>query len=339
MPPKPPLSAPARWSPPRSPGLTGPYARNEALAELETWWVPGTGPEDVALDAGGRVYTGTAEGQLLRLSAAGRRVDHVATTGGRPLGIEVDADGTLVVCDAYRGLLRVDPESGRVAVLADGIGGVPFVFTNNCDLAADGAVYFTDSSRTHDVAHFKGDLLEHGSSGRLLRWTADEGVEVVLDGLDFANGVALAPDDSFVLVAETGGYRIRKVWLTGPRAGAAEVLVDNLPAMPDNMSTGEDGVFWVALPAERNALLDLLLPRPGLLRRAVWALPERLQPDASRIVFVLGIDADGRVRHNLQARSDRYHFVTGVREHDGWLYLGSLVESGVARVRLPSLWS
>jgi strictosidine synthase len=52
---------------------------------------------------------------------------------------------------------------------------------------------------------------------------------------------------------------------------------------------------------------------------------------------VLGLDADGRVVHNLQDDGARYHYVTGVREHDGWLYLGSLVETAVARVRLPEV--
>jgi hypothetical protein len=40
--------------------------------------------------------------------------------------------------------------------------------------------------------------------------------------------------------------------------------------------------------------------------------------------------------HNLQASGERFHYVTGVREHDGKLYLGSLVDPGVARVDLAS---
>ncbi|GAA5191542.1 hypothetical protein GCM10023322_49110 [Rugosimonospora acidiphila] len=60
------------------------------------------------MDAEGNVYTGVRDGRLLCLSPDGQaRV--VADTGGRPLGIEIDPAGDLVVCDAYRGLLRVDP--------------------------------------------------------------------------------------------------------------------------------------------------------------------------------------------------------------------------------------
>jgi sugar lactone lactonase YvrE len=330
-----PALQPRTWHPPRAPGLTGRYAPNRALADLQRWEVPGTGPEDVAVDGQGRVYTGTRDGHVLRISREGGRIERVANTGGRPMGIEFDADGRLVVCDAERGLLGVDPEVGSVRVLSAEHEGRPYRFTNNAAVAADGCVYFTDSSRRFGIEHYKGELFEHSGSGRLLRRWPDGAVEVLLDGLDFANGVALAADESFVVVAETGSYRLTRLWLAGPRVGGSDVLIDNLPGFPDNVSTGSDGVFWVAIASPRNAVLDRLLPLPGVLRKAAWAMPERLQPAISPMAFVLGVDSEGRVRHNLQGPGDRYHAVTGVRERDGWLYLGSLEESAVARVRLP----
>jgi sugar lactone lactonase YvrE len=314
---------PRIWQPPRDAGLTGPFRRNEAAATVRTIAVPGINPEDVAVDAEGRVYTGTDNGAILRITPGLRRVERVAETGGRPLGIEVDADGTLVVCDAHRGLLRVDPAIGSVRTLVRQVDGRALVFANNCSIASDGSVYFSESSVRFPFERFKGDLLEHSSTGRLMRWTPD-GVEVLLTGLDFANGVALAADDSFVLIAETGGYRIRKLWLTGDRAGTAEVICENLPGLPDNISRGSGDMFWIGMPSTRNSLLDRLLPRPGWLRKAVWALPDSLQPDAAHIAWVLGIDGDGTVRANLQAHGASVHAVTGVREHGGVLYLGNL---------------
>ena len=151
----------------------------------------------------------------------------------------------------------------------------------------------------------------------------------MLDGLDFANGVALAEDDSFVLVAETGGYRVQRVDLTGEHAGAARVILDNMPGMPDNMSRGSDGVFWIAMPSTRNRLLDSLLPRAGALRSMVWSLPDSLQPDADRVLWVVGIDGEGQVLRNVYVENADYHYVTGVREHEGKVYLGSLAESAI----------
>ncbi len=283
----------------------------------------------------GAVYTGIEGGPVLRLTDEGKTISEVADTGARPTGIELDRDGGLVVCDSHRGLLRVDPRTSKVTTLVSEVAGAPLVFTNNCSVAADGSVYFSDSSRKFPIEHFTGDLLEGRATGRLLKWSADEGVQVILDELRFANGVALAEDDSYLLLAETAGYGIRKVHLTGRRAGQSEYLLENLPGSPDNISRGEDGIFWVAFPSTRNALLDRLLPRPGAIRRAVWALPEKLSPQPAQVILVMGITGDGEVRHVIYAKGDRYQFVTGVREHGGWLYLGSLTEDAVARFPKP----
>ena len=208
--------------------------------------------------------------------------------------------------------------------------GRQLMLTNNCSVAADGSIYFSESSQRFGLDEFKGDIIEHSATGRLLRRNPDGSVDILLTGLSFANGVALAEDESFVLVAETGAYSVVRLDLTGPSAGRRSLIIENLPGMPDNMSRGSDGVFWIALPSERNKLLDRLLPRHGALRKAIWAMPDRLQPDATRIAWVIGIDGEGAVVRNLQGPGTAFHYVTGVREHEGRLYLGSLVEPAVA---------
>ena len=123
------------------------------------------------------------------------------------------------------------------------------------------------------------------------------------------------------------------MWLEGPRAGDVETFVENLPGFPDNVSSSGTGVFWVAMPAPRNRPLDFLLPRPWL-RSVVAALPEALQPKPPRYGFVLGIDEQGRVVHNLQDPTGHVAHLTGAREHDGRLFLGSLQDSAVGVIEL-----
>ncbi len=298
--------------------------------------INGRGPEDVVVDPGGRLLTGVEDGRILRVTADGRRIDTVADTGGRPLGLEWDADGRLVVCDAHRGLLRVDPGGGTVETLVDEVGGERLRLCNNAAVAADGTVYFSDSSRRFGLEHWKADLLEHSGTGRLLRRDPNGAVEVVLAGLQFANGVALAADESFVAVAETGAYRVSRLWLSGPRAGQHDLLVDNLPGFPDNLSTGADGRIWIALPSPRDRTLDWAHARNPAVRKLVWALPDRLQPAPKHTVWALAVDPTGTVVADLQAPGDRYRMVTGVREHADRLYLGSLTERAVAVVVLPA---
>ncbi len=323
----------AAWQPPPAPGLTGPYAENDRLAAAELWPAPGRGPEDVVVDGEGRVYTGLEDGRIVRFPAGGARAEVVADTGGRPLGLELLPGGGLVVCDARRGLLRLEA-GGRIAPLVTRFEGRRLRFTNNAAVAADGTIYFSDSSTRFGIDRYRDDILEHRPNGRLFACGPDGGdVRLVLDGLYFANGVALAPDESFVLVAETGAYRIRRVWLAGARAGADDVFAENLPGIPDNLATGPSGVVWAAMFTPRNPLLDALLPRPRL-RAATHRLPEGLQPQPVRHGMVLGFHVDGRLAHNLQDPGGAYAPITGVREHAGWLYLGSLTERSVGRVLL-----
>jgi len=159
-------------------------------------------------------------------------------------------------------------------------------------------------------------------------------VTVLLDGLAFANGVALSPDSSSVVVAESGAYRLTRLDVA---TGSAEVLVDNLPGFPDNVSTGTDGLIWVAMGSPRDPMLDRLLPRRPLLRKAVWALPDRFQPQPARSVWVQAYDFDGRLVHDLQTPGDeQFFFVTGVRQVAGTVWMGSLRGRAVAAFDLQA---
>lgn len=319
---------PVVWQPPPAPAPP----RAVTLPPLRTLDVLGTGPEDVLVAPDGSLLTGVADGRILRLRPDGTLVEVLAATGGRPLGLEWLPDGSLLVCDADRGLLRVEPAGGAVEVLVSEVDGAALRFCNNAAVAPDGTVYFTDSSRRFGIAHWKADLLEHSGTGRLLRRGLSAEVSVLLDGLDFANGVALTPDGTAVVVAETGAYRLTRHPVG---SGRPEVLVDNLPGFPDNISTGTDGLIWVAMGSPRDAMLDRLSSRNPLLRKAVWALPERFQPRPQRTVWVRAYDVDGRLVHDLFGPGDeRFHFTTGVREAGGTVYLGSLRGRTVAAVDL-----
>jgi len=226
-------------------------------------------------------------------------------------------------------------KTGHVRVLADTHGGKRLKFTNNAAVAADGTVYFSDSSTRFRIEHYKQDLLEHRPNGRVFRYRpSDAGLDLIADGLYFPNGVALAPDESFLLVAQTAGYDIVRIPLTGLAAGHPEPFAANLPGIPDNISSVGDGTYWVAFPSPRLPLVDRLMPHPRP-RRVAARLPDRLQPAAKRYGLVARIGADGLITHSLHGPAGRYREIVGVRQHDGWLYLGSLYETAVGRVPLP----
>jgi len=300
--------------------------------------VPGHGAEDVVVGLSGRdegaVFTGTEDGVIHRVGHDGRRVGRVAATGGRPLGLEILPDGRLLVCDAHRGLLAVDTATGAIETLLQEVDGTRMRFCNNAAVTADGTIFFTDSSTVYGIEQWKADFVEVTRTGRLLRLAPDGTVDVLLEGLAFANGVALAADGSYVAVAETAARTVRRHWLTGPRAGTHDMLAADLPGYPDNIARGSDGLIWVTLASPRDPVVEALHRAPLFVRRAVTRIPERLQPAPKRTVRAQALAADGRVVHDVDLdgaqHRDEYHMVTGVREHDGRVWFGSLHEPAVA---------
>ncbi len=328
---------PAAYEPTTAPALDGVLTPNHDLRSAELLAVGRVrGPEDVAVDAVGRIYAGTEDGRIVRLSlgAGGETVETFATTGGRPLGLHFDREGNLIVADGLQGLLAIDPE-GRVTTLATEAEGEPFGFADDLDVAADGRIYFSDASSRFGPGAYLYDLLEARPHGRLLRHDPATGAtEVLLDGLYFANGVALSRNEDFVLVNETYRYRITRYWLAGPRAGTSEVFADNLPGFPDGVSSNRRGTFWVALFTVRNPLMDRLHPRPwakGLLSK----LPRLLWPKPAPYGLVLAVDEAGRLRRSLHdPGGERVLEVTSAEEAGGFLYLGNLSRDRIARLEL-----
>jgi sugar lactone lactonase YvrE len=296
----------------------------------------GHGPEDLAVDAQGRVYGGVQDGRILRWGPEGQGPEVFADTHGRPLGLTFAPDGRLLVADGLLGLLAVDP-AGHVATLCDHVDGEPLVFADDLALAADGTVYVSDASDRFAQPEWKLDLLEGRPRGRVIRYDLATGASsTVLDHLWFANGLALAPDDAFLLIVETSRYRVRRLWLAGPRAGQDEVIVDDLPSFPDGIDRDAAGRFWIALPTPRKRVLDALGPWPRL-RALVPRLPAFLQPGPARYTSLLAIDGDGHGLDVLDNADGGFGFgvVTSTEAAGGWLWLGSLSEPAIARVRAP----
>jgi sugar lactone lactonase YvrE len=296
--------------------------------------VPGHGTEDVVVAADGTVYTGTADGVVHAVRPDGSGSTVVGDTGGRPLGLELLPDGRLLVCDAHHGLLALDPRDGALETLVDSFEGRPLVFCNNAAVASNGDIWFSDSSTVFGIEAWRKDFAQDTRTGRLFVRRADGTVELVLDGLRFSNGVALAADESYVAVAETVARSVSRLWLTGPRAGERDLLCGDLPGYPDNISRGSDALIWVTLPSTRDDLVERILGWPRPLRRALSHVPQRLQPQPGRVVRVMAFDDDGRCVHDLDGDATAFHMVTGVREHEGRVWLGSLEEPAVAVIAL-----
>lgn len=328
---------PVAWHPPDPPEMTGPLAENRELVGADRV-VTVEGPEDVAFDDEGRLYTGAENGIVYRTKesvdadATDAKVEAFASLEGRPLAMTFDGED-LLVCAIGTGLHRITPE-GESETLTDRAGNRSIVFADDLYVHDDGTVYFTDASR-HDL--FQAELFELRDTGRLLAYHPGSGdTTVELDGLGFANGVALGPEGESLLVNETSRYRITRYWFDGEREGRSEVFAENLPGYPDNVDRDPDGEhYWVAIPAQRDPALERL-QRSAWLKRQLGKLPEaaieRLGGDPYGLV--LKLDADGSIVDSVHDPTGRVHGVTSATPHEGALYLGTLFGESVFRYPL-----
>ncbi len=305
---------PVVWTPPGPSPQTQP-----SPLQVRTVRLPGSGPEDVLVDDDGTVLTGLLDGRILRVTPDGKTISTVAETGGRPLGLEWLPDHSLLVCDAERGLLQVDA-NGAVRTLVTEADGTPLRVCNNAAVLPDGTVYFTDSSARFDVQEWKADLLEHSATGRLLRRDPDGSVDVVATGLAFPNGVALLPGGERLIVAEMWTYKLLAMDL--PSGQLAEWVL--VPGYVDNISTGSDGLVWVAVASPRDPVVDYLATKPPVLRKVAWALPDKLQPQPKKLIRIQAYDADAHLVQDVLGTDPDFYLPTGVREHQGTVWLGSL---------------
>jgi hypothetical protein len=330
---------PVAWTAPTSPGTdSGIFASNRRLSAVQR--TPESlgikGPEAISIDPQGHVTTGLMDGRIIRFAKDMGSFTVLGNTGGRPLGMAYHPNGSLIITDAKLGLIALDTQTGQFSTLATQADGLPIRFADDIAITRDGsAAYFSDATTKWPYDKSTEAVLEHAGDGRLLRYNFQTGqTTTALKGLQFANGVALAPDDSFVLINESGLYRVTRLWLTGEQSGQHETLIDNLPGLPDNITSNGKDRFWVALFAPRNPLLDALSNYPALRKVAIRAMSVLPRPVEKR-AMAIGLDSSGKVIANLQDDSSgNYSPITSVREHGDTLYFGSLSHTSVARMGL-----
>ena len=316
---------PAPYAPPVAPKMEGALRENSALSDVQLL-AKGklNGPEDIAVDNDGTVYTGLEDGRIVKISPEGD-VKSFAETGGRPLGLQWGPRGDLIVADGVRGLLSVNPK-GEVTVLVPRAETVPLELADDLDVSSSGLIYFSDATGPEVQMDYYQDLMIHRPMGRLLRFDyyTDE-LEELLTGLYFANGVALSPDEDFVLVSEMSEYRITRLWLKGPRKEESEVFADNLPGFPDGISGDGDGNYWVALVSPRMWFVDNIVLPNLWLRKLLMHFPKWTRLSGSSYGLIIQLNSEGEIVESLHDPSGKsLSGITNVVEREEKLYIGTL---------------
>ncbi|SDW15039.1 Strictosidine synthase [Ruegeria halocynthiae] len=332
---------PVAYSPPESQGFIGDFAENSVLDKLELTNLPDdqSGPEDIAILPDGTVYTTSMSGILYRIDGA--QPIQVDQLGGRPLGLQTGPDGALYIADSFRGLMRWTGP-GALETLVSEIEGAPVIYANNLDVARDGTVYFSNSSDRFDPETMGGTkptsvltIWEQSPTGYVARYSPESGAEKIATGFVFANGIALSPEEDFILIAETGRARVHRLWLTGPKAGVQEVLLDNLPGYPDNIKAQGDGTYWMAFASPRVPA-EKLMPYP-FLRKVIWRLGPMVRPAPIHRGMMVQFDGDGNILRTLQDPDGRLGITTAGRVVGDQFYVMTLDSPWFGRMPIADL--
>jgi len=328
---------PVAFKHPKAPPLNDCYEPNNILSQSERFLkCPEFGPEDVTFDTNGRFYTGLEDGSIVCFNPDGTFFKILANTNGRPLGMTFDSKENLIVADAKKGLLSISMK-GDITLLTDHAKGDKILFADDLDIANDGTIYFSDASIHTIDSQRMDEIMDGRPHGRLLSYNpATQKTDILLDGLYFANGVTIGPDEEYILVTETMGYRVTRYWLKGSKKGQTDLFIENLPGFPDNIWFNGKDTFWLALPSPRIPIADKLQESP-FLRKIFMRIPAFLLPksDPPLYGFILGLDTDGNVIYNLQDQSGKKAFkITSVKEHGDMLYFGTIGDDAVKSIPL-----
>jgi len=104
------------------------------------------------------------DGRIIKFSSDGLSHEVIAQTGGRPLGLQFNSKGNLLVCDAYKGLLSIGMDS-NITILTTEHDGKPFKLTDDLDILTNGTIYFTDASYKYSLANYWPNDFPHSNGG------------------------------------------------------------------------------------------------------------------------------------------------------------------------------
>ncbi|OMO91814.1 Six-bladed beta-propeller, TolB-like protein [Corchorus olitorius] len=293
-------------------------------------------PEDIAVDENGILYTATRDGWIRRLHRNGSWENWKNLQSQGLLGISTAKGGGLFVCDSDKGSLLKLTEDG-ITVLASHFDGSKIKIADDVIESSDGSIYFSVASTKFSLHNWYLDLLEAKPHGQLLKYDpSTDQTSLVLDGLYFANGVALSKDEDFLVVCETFRFRCLKYWLKGETKGETEIFVDNLPAGPDNINLAPDGSFWIALVQiiyegrefvhTSKALKHVIANFPELVKYVIGP---------TKSAAVINVGANGNILKRFgDPNGTVMSFVTSALEFQDHLYLGSLNTDFVGKLPL-----
>jgi sugar lactone lactonase YvrE len=192
-------------------------------------------PEGVAVGRDGTVYSGGEAGQLCRISPDGRKVEILASTGGFCLGITLDQDENIYVCDCGKHSIFKVSQQGEVRLFADSAGDRKFLGPNFSVFDSQGNLYFSDSGEWKKA---NGVVYRADPQGSVSLFSAGP--------FHFANGLALDAKERHLYLVESNLDRVVRLEIKADgTSGPPEVFAEDITTVPDGLAFDAHGNLYV----------------------------------------------------------------------------------------------
>lgn len=197
------------------------------------------GAEGIAVARDGRIFIGAEDGWIYLISPTGD-VSKFAKTPGRPLGIAIDRQESLFVCDwEAHGVYKVTAQ-GEVSLFADSDGVHRMQYPNFCVFDDPGNLYVSDTGTSRRNAQI------YNPDGKIFRISPAGQCEMVAEGLYQANGLAMRRGESALYVIQTALDNVLQLEIKPDgRLGRSRVYASHLDGSPDGMAFTDSGDLWV----------------------------------------------------------------------------------------------
>jgi gluconolactonase len=192
-------------------------------------------PEGVAVGRDGTLYAGGEAGQVYRISREGKNVEVIGSTGGFCLGITLDREENLYICDLGKHVVIRMDQQGRASVVADRVGDRKLVTPNFGVFDSMGNLYFSDSGEWKQADGIVCRLSREGKTGLFSAGP-----------FHFANGLALDAAERYLYVVESNLDRVVRIEIRPDgSAGSPEVYAEGLARVPDGLAFDASGNLYV----------------------------------------------------------------------------------------------
>lgn len=192
-------------------------------------------PEGVAVGRDGAVYAGGEGGQVYRISPDGKRKEVIANTGGFCLGLTLDQQENIYICDSGKQAIFRINQNGNLDIFAEVANGHRLIQPNFSVFDSKGNLYFSDSGEWRKM------------NGAIYRASPDGQVTIFNEGpFHFANGLALDGDEQYIYIVESNLDRVLRIKIRPDgSSGVPEVYVEGLVSVPDGLAFDSAGNLYV----------------------------------------------------------------------------------------------